>query len=269
MTNPETLSETDLHAYVDGELDADRTADVEAWLSTHPDDAARVHAYRLQNHQLNTLYGDLIDAPVPPAITAAVRQHRRPAGLPPWARLAASIVLVLIGGLGGWGVSGWQSPSSTPTVSGQTSGKVPSGQASFVEQALDAHAVFVSGDGGVRETPIGAGRQPYANYARHLGHALKVPDLVGAGFKLTGGRVLTNKGARAAQFMYKDAAGRMVTLFVQSGFDREDMTFRLVAENSMVAFYWTDGPLGYALTGSMKRGDLLDLARMVYEKLRG
>jgi anti-sigma factor RsiW len=52
----------------------------------------------------------------------------------------------------------------------------------------------------------------------------------------------------------------MVTLYVQSGFSKEDMTFHFVAENNMVAFYWTGGPLGYALTGSMKRGDLLDLA---------
>jgi len=37
----------------------------------------------------------------------------------------------------------------------------------------------------------------------------------------------------------------------------------------MVAFYWSDGPLAYALTGSMEQGDLLDLARMVYKKLPG
>ena len=46
-----------------------------------------------------------------------------------------------------------------------------------------------------------------------------------------------------AQFMYKDPACPMVTLYVQAGFDQSDMTFRLLAEDDMVAFYWSDGPL--------------------------
>ncbi len=38
------VMDDELHAYVDGELPADRRAAVEAWLATHPDDAARVAA---------------------------------------------------------------------------------------------------------------------------------------------------------------------------------------------------------------------------------
>ena len=40
------ISEDELHAYVDGELPADRRGAVEAWLAVHADDAARVAAWR-------------------------------------------------------------------------------------------------------------------------------------------------------------------------------------------------------------------------------
>ena len=40
------ISEDELHAYVDGELPAERRGAVEAWLASHPDDAARVAAWR-------------------------------------------------------------------------------------------------------------------------------------------------------------------------------------------------------------------------------
>ncbi|MGB6467713.1 MAG: anti-sigma factor, partial [Xanthobacteraceae bacterium] len=40
------IGEDELNAYVDGELPADRRMAVEAWLATHPDDAAKVGAWR-------------------------------------------------------------------------------------------------------------------------------------------------------------------------------------------------------------------------------
>ena len=48
MNDRDHVSEEELHAYVDNELPADRRTVVEAWLSTHPDDAARVVARRKQ-----------------------------------------------------------------------------------------------------------------------------------------------------------------------------------------------------------------------------
>ena len=41
MTDPNIpVTEDELHAYVDNELPAERRGDVEAWLLTHPDEAA-------------------------------------------------------------------------------------------------------------------------------------------------------------------------------------------------------------------------------------
>jgi anti-sigma factor RsiW len=36
------VTQDELHAYVDGEIQADRRGAVEAWLASHPEDAVRV-----------------------------------------------------------------------------------------------------------------------------------------------------------------------------------------------------------------------------------
>ena len=59
------ISEDELHAYVDGELPADRRGAVEAWLAAHADDAARVAAWRAQAEIIRKRYGG-IASEVPP-----------------------------------------------------------------------------------------------------------------------------------------------------------------------------------------------------------
>ena len=48
MDGDPRVTEEELHAYVDGELAADRQRTVEAWLASHPEDAARVAQWRAQ-----------------------------------------------------------------------------------------------------------------------------------------------------------------------------------------------------------------------------
>ena len=51
------VTEDELHAFVDGELPADRRDAVEAWLASHPEDAALVAAWRKQAELIRSRYG--------------------------------------------------------------------------------------------------------------------------------------------------------------------------------------------------------------------
>ena len=62
---PPTISDDDLHAFVDGALDPERRRSVKAALSQDPDAAARVAAYRSQAEALHTAYDPVGDAPLP------------------------------------------------------------------------------------------------------------------------------------------------------------------------------------------------------------
>ena len=47
-TQNSPVTEEELHAYVDGELPADRNEVVASWLAAHPGDAATVAVWRTQ-----------------------------------------------------------------------------------------------------------------------------------------------------------------------------------------------------------------------------
>lgn len=60
-----SISEQDLHDYVDGRLDAAGRARIEAHLAHHPDDRAKVAAYRAINRGLRQLYDGALAGPLP------------------------------------------------------------------------------------------------------------------------------------------------------------------------------------------------------------
>src|SRR5918994_4907732 len=90
------VTEDELHAYVDNELPAERRGDVEAWLASHPDDAARVQSWRTMAEALHTRYDSVIDEAVPKRleIERLVRQPRR------WVygAVAATLAAFIVGG---------------------------------------------------------------------------------------------------------------------------------------------------------------------------
>ncbi len=261
MTGPDSLARDQLHAYVDGRLGPEEQTRVEVRLAQHPDDAAAVCAYCLQNRELRAAFAPVLDEPLPAALEAAVETGttaRRPAA--PhlrfgWARLgwaaAASVVLLLAGGAGGWLLHGWQ---------GEAGGE-------FAEQALGAHRVFVSE---VRH-PVEVGADQEAHLvgwlSKRLGTKLRAPDVRAAGFELVGGRLLAEGARPAAQLMYEDAGGRRLTIYLRAIEGVEQTKFRYVEDNGVAAFYWIDEDYAYALVAPLEREHLLDIARQVYRDL--
>src|SRR5579872_3051684 len=96
MNDRDYVSEEELNAYVDNELPADRRSVVEAWLSTHADDAARVAAWRKQAELLCQRYGHL-EYETPPSRFDLDRLARRRFG-GALAAVAASLAAFVIGG---------------------------------------------------------------------------------------------------------------------------------------------------------------------------
>src|SRR5262245_15733315 len=100
MDHESPVTEEELHAYVDGELPAERRAAVERWLAGHGDDAARVASWRAQADAIRARYGAVAAEPVPPRFDLAklARSTRR------WPRIAAAAALVafVAGAASGW-----------------------------------------------------------------------------------------------------------------------------------------------------------------------
>ena len=104
--------------------------------------------------------------------------------------------------------------------------------------------------------------------SKRLGIDLKVPVLAKDGFELLGGRLLPGNEGPVAQFMYQDASGKRLTLYVTRPHQGEELTaFRFAKEGPVSVFYWIDKECGYALSGEIDRPTLARVASTVYKQL--
>ncbi len=106
--------------------------------------------------------------------------------------------------------------------------------------------------------------------SKRLDYPLKVPALSGEGFELLGGRLLPGgEGQPVAQFMYQDAGGKRLTLYVSRSKKGDAVTaFRFAREGNVSVFYWIDDDCGYALSGEVDKPTLARVASAVYKQLQ-
>jgi len=255
------VPDEELHALVDGQLDPARLTDVLHWLQTHPEAAARVAQWQAQRLQLRQLHRSLDIGATPPALVRATLGQRRARY---WRQAAAAVVLLGVGLVGGrlW---------PTPFLSEATpSGPMASAEPRFVRDAVIAHAVFVPETRHPVEVAASDEGHLVQWLTRRLGTPVKAPALQAQGFRLLGGRLLPGAETPRAQFMYEDAQGHRLTLYVtvfDAGLAPPETAFRSVREGRIESFYWIEGRLGYALSADLASADMMALARTVYQQL--
>jgi anti-sigma factor RsiW len=104
--------------------------------------------------------------------------------------------------------------------------------------------------------------------SKRLGIQLRVPVLATEGFELLGGRLLPGPEGPVAQFMYQDASGKRLTLYVtKPGKNDTTTAFRFAQEGPVSVFYWIDRDCGYALSGEIDKPLLARVASSVYRQL--
>jgi len=273
MSQP-AISEVDLHAIVDGQVPASGMADMEAWLREHPQDAERVAQYRRQNAALHRAYDGILEEPQPVGLDALVQRTRlRPA--PPFAgwRNAAVLACVAVG-CGLIGVAGGWILHDRYAAHGSSAGNArstPAAVPAFARQAALAHAVYSPE---VRHpVEVGADQEAHlvAWLSKRLGTSLRVPHLGEQGYSLVGGRLLPghpDDRSPVAQFMYQDAKGLRLTLYVRADTsEARETAFLFAQEKNVGVFYWVDQELGYAVSGEVEKAELLRVANAVYKQL--
>jgi anti-sigma factor RsiW len=245
-----TITEADMHAYVDGALPETRRAEVEAYLASRPQEAARVKAYRQQNEELRRLFEPVLDEPMPERLQTTLTARRK---LSPMS-YAAAVAWITLGGVIGWQLGSMQSG--------------PANSSAFAKRAAIAHVVYSPE---VRHpVEVGADQETHLVkwLSKRLGVDLKVPHLGDLGYTLVGGRLLPGDNGPVAQFMYQDAKGLRLTLYVRTNPEHvHETAFRFAKENNVAVFYWLDGRLGYALSAEIDKTELLRVATAVYRQL--
>ncbi len=261
------VRDEELHALLDGQLDEPARAALEQRLAQDPAARATLQAWQRQRDALHKLYDPVLSEPLPPALLATVnRTQQAQRDVQQWWRwggMAASVALAF--GLG-WFTHG-QRPDAQEA---QLASRQPA--RAFIQQASLAHAVYAPEVRHPVEVAASQEEHLVQWLSKRLGRPLQLPRLQEQGFELVGGRLLPGDDGARAQFMYQNARGERVTLYlgstpaeVQAGGASSE--FRYTSDGPVPSFYWVDAGYAYALSGPLSRQALLQLAQAVYHQL--
>jgi anti-sigma factor RsiW len=246
------VGEAELHAYADGQLADARRHAVEAWLAAHPEDAARVAAYRQLGERWRAAYRPVLLEPMPPAL-AGVLLTRPPSRLP---RRAAIVAVFAAVGLGAWALF---EPEHVPSAAA----------AEMVRRAAAAHATYAADVHHPVEEQVDAKEQLLAWLSERLDMRVEAPDLAAAGLSLMGGRLLPGEKAAAALLMYDGASGQRVTLYWGPEYrQRQETGLQFGRRDPPRVYYWLDEECGYAVASAdLSPQDLQRVARLAHDQL--
>ena len=249
------VTEDELHAYIDGELPADRKEAVAAWLAEHPEQAALVASWRAQADSIRTRYSAVAEEPVPERLKLdQVLRYERANGRS-WAAMvaAAAVVAFVVGGTAGWMARG-------------ASAAAPTGFDVFATEALDAYKLYVVEVRHPVEVP-GTERAHMTQWlSKRLGQDLRIPDLQSIGLKLVGGRLLPGPTGAAAFYMYESPSGERFTIYCAKA-DEPETALRYTSETQFAAFYWVDDKIAYVVSGPADRERLESVTKAAYEQI--
>lgn len=227
----------ELHAYVDGELDDTRRAQIDALLPTHPALAQEIEQIRREQQQLRA------SLPAPSAADTPARldpfRIRRSLGDRARQRMAVAAALVMALGIGGLG--GWQGREYAMRQS-----ILP------MADAVQAYRMFAA-DGTAQVVDVSA-TDPRALQAwldRHFVQPAPLPDFSAYGFQPAGGRLMPTEQGSAAMIVYRNGQGQAVVYYVRPA----GSLFRLPNGNrqdgNLLAQYWRQGRYSYAVVSPM------------------
>lgn len=254
--SPRPITEDDLHAYVDRVLESERQAEVAAYLNEHPEVAKRVAAFTGQRSLLRAALAPVAEEPLPPELNLSriIENRARQPSAFRWAM--AAMLLLSIGGLGGWAVRGALQAS-------------PGGLVALAQEAAASYSVYAPDRIRPVEVRASDSAQLVQWVSERLHRPIKVPDLTNSGYRLMGGRLVATSHGPAAMFMYDDDRGSrivMLTRPMSSADQNAPMTSQ--SQGGVGGFAWADDGVGYSLVGHAAPESLRPIANEVQRQAR-
>ena len=249
------ISEDDLHAYVDGLLEPERQAEVAAYLERHPDMTRRVSAFSDQRDLLRKALAPIAEEPLPPQLVlSGMIENRRRRPPPIWWAVAAMLMLS-IGGLGGWVMRGSLQGSS-------------GGLAALAQEAAYSYSVYAPD----RVRPVEMRASDSAQLVQWVSNRLQqpvtLPDLTGSGYRLMGGRLIATSHGPAAMFMYDDDRGNRLVLLARAMRSEQSAPMAPHSGGDISGYAWADAGMGYSLVGHAAAEVLKPIANEVRRQAR-
>jgi anti-sigma factor RsiW len=225
------VTEEELHAYLDGQLDTWRQAEVRALLEAQPAVAARLAAWRRDAEGLRAaLAGIETWPPNPSHDPAVIRRRIRTRTLATLGRTLAVGAALGLAALLGWWARG--ASLALPPM----------------QDAVDAYRTFAAPHAPRMELPAGRGSLPQW-VAGAVGHPMPLPDLSARGFHPLGARLLATPEGVAAMVLYEADNGHRISFYLRPARHMSATTRGWTYEDGLRVRYWYRGGYGFAVTG--------------------
>ena len=243
-----------LSAYLDGELNQADAALVEKLLETDPavqmDFDALIEADTIARNELEAQLNDPVRMDLVKHIKdAKLSDPSVIAARPIWGSLAAGLVVLTLGGVGGYALKSQMTP---PAV--QTTG--------WLAAIADYHAVYASQGRHLVEVTADEADHIEAWLGQTIGANFTIPDLTSFGLTFEGGRLLVANAKPVAQLMYRRADGTVLALCLQRSNKSPDAE-TVFNEKTIKGFdfvTWTAGGADYVVIGPEGQPDLNAIA---------
>ena len=277
-------SDEALVAYLDGELDQEERADVEAWLDADPAVRDRLLALAESAGLVRNAFADIVNEPVPERLIAAARGETaptpaaeaeiirlRPVAAKPtpvssWSRhiqfaAAAGIFGLLVGVGAGYLGNGVLGPSGGP-------GNRPAETASldnWLDTAAGNYKLMVNAGGTLVDVPAtGDNGEVLQKISQNLTQQVRLPDLKPWGLNFQGARLIVVDGRPGAQLEYSTdnkAIGPLALII--SSTKQPDLAPTPVKRQDLNLLYWRHQGRASVLIGASEIGYLWNIANDV------
>lgn len=245
-----TVTDTDLMAYADGELDADTARAVEAVVGSDPEAYAKVEMFRHTSGILRAACAEGFYVSGLDHLRALPRPSRS-AGRRVYAAAAAACLVAAVAGFGG----------------GRLSYGHESARDALLNEVAEYHKVFSHEGLHLVEVPAENSAELQDWLGQRLGRKLPVPDLSTLGMRFAGGRMLVVDGRPVGELMYVRPAGLPVAVCV-TRLDGAPQPLRVDTREDMTLASWTDGHHAYVVVGDLDAKAAAGMAELAAARFR-
>jgi anti-sigma factor RsiW len=260
VTELPDFTDLDLHAFVDGELPAERHAAIAAMIGQDPALQRQVDEIRELNMVLGRLADPLLTRPIPDRLVRAAHyppDARRVSSLrrPHWkagavamamaASIAIGVFLVHDHGHHEAGPEAVADPVVAEALAARDGDLAPVRHVSFAPE----------GDAGARDRFV----------SEALGNSMHAPDLRHAGFTLAAADFYDGTGGRAVQLRYIDRDLHLFTVYIHPGAGPD--RFSLVTHNMIRICVWQNEDMSTVMSAELPTSELFRLSSMTYSAL--
>lgn len=256
MTDSETgnITDRDLEAFVDGQFahDPARKAAIEAYIAGNPEARRKVESLRAIARRIRTEYDDVLQEPVPGAMTDILLSERPPRHWRIARRGTATAALAAVLVLSWWVGHSRLLIDDTDKVADR-----------FFQSYRHTAAVLEERD---RDWEVRTGDLGPALMQPSL--KLPTPDLSGLGYDLSGSETTQRDGEAMTKLIYEDREGDVITILLEKPPAAKQTPPKIEKNGNVEVAYWKDGPLTIAVVGDRIERNIDEIVRAIDQSFK-